>query len=610
MRKIYLLTFLLLCGLISLQAQIFSDNFDSYSAGDPLAEQAGEPWTTWSNSPGGPEDPNVSDEVSFSVPNSVGVVAGNDNVLLLGDSISGRYKISFQIYIPTGKIGYYNILQLFAGSNSEWGTQVFFDTGGYGHIDAAAESAATFNYEYDEWILMENYVDLDNDWAEVFVNSEYLVGWQWTLGTFGTEGPLQLGAVNFYAWDETGTPGFFFDDVMHEDMPLGAAPTNLTAEVNEQTVTLNWDAPAEETPDSYYVLRNGELAGIVTSTTFEETLELPGTYSYEVKAYYTGSGLSQPAGPVDAEIAGGTERANVLLEIATGTWCTFCPGSAMGADDLIENGHAVAVIEYHNGDEYATSQSDARNAYYGVTGYPTSTFDGIDGFSGGSNNQSLYETYLTYYEPRIATQSVFDLEVDITQTGKGYGFSVDVSAEQLWDYEATDLRLHVVLTESHIPENWFGLDEVNFVCREMYPDQLGTAVTLENTGDSQNFNFPIEVPDTYMIDNCELVIFMQDNGSKEVMNSQKVHLGQLVDIAEQGEQYSRIYPNPATDNVTIETVSNMKHLSIFSLNGQKVYDIALDQNAIDLNIDFLKSGIYIIQLETENGTKTEKLNIK
>ena len=187
---------------------------------------------------------------------------------------------------------------------------------------------------------------------------------------------------------------------------------------------------------------------------------------------------------------------------------------------------------------------------------------------------------------------------------------MDVSAEQLWDYTASDLRLHVVLTESHIPVNWFGLSEVNFVCREMYPDQFGTAVTLENNGDSEDFHFDVEVPDTHMIENCELVIFMQDNGGKEVMNSTKVHLGQLVDIAEQGEQYSRIYPNPATDRVTIETQSNLKHVSIFSLNGQKVYEIALDQNSLDLNVEFLNSGIYIIQIDTDSGTKTKKLNIK
>ena len=31
-------------------------------------------------------------------------------------------------------------------------------------------------------------------------------------------------------------------------------------------------------------------------------------------------------------------REMVVMEIGTGTWCTYCPGAAMGADDLLENG--------------------------------------------------------------------------------------------------------------------------------------------------------------------------------------------------------------------------------------------------------------------------------
>jgi hypothetical protein len=35
-------------------------------------------------------------------------------------------------------------------------------------------------------------------------------------------------------------------------------------------------------------------------------------------------------------------RNYVLVEIATGTWCGYCPGAALGADDLIEN-HGPAI---------------------------------------------------------------------------------------------------------------------------------------------------------------------------------------------------------------------------------------------------------------------------
>ena len=45
-------------------------------------------------------------------------------------------------------------------------------------------------------------------------------------------------------------------------------------------------------------------------------------------------------------------RDMVILENFGGTWCVACPGAAMGAEDLVANGHDVAVIEYHVWDDY------------------------------------------------------------------------------------------------------------------------------------------------------------------------------------------------------------------------------------------------------------------
>jgi hypothetical protein len=87
-------------------------------------------------------------------------------------------------------------------------------------------------------------------------------------------------------------------------------------------------------------------------------------------------------------------RQMVVLEIGTGTWCQFCPGASMGASDLLSNGHNVAVVKYHSGDSFTIPASSSRIGYYGISGYPTSIFDGVLTHSGGSTNQSLYPTFL------------------------------------------------------------------------------------------------------------------------------------------------------------------------------------------------------------------------
>ena len=606
---IALLTFVFVT--FSLQAQIIDDNFDSYTAGTKLAEQAGTPWTTWSNSPGSSEDPMVSDEQSATTPNSVKVTSGNDCVLLLGDSTSGRYKLSFQIYVPASRLAYFNVLQDFDGSASTWGTQVYFDEDGEGRIDAGAESAATFDFNYNEWIDIEAYIDLNTDWADVFIGGDYLIGWQWTLGTFGTPGPKKLGAVNLFAWDGSadGTPEYYFDDMMFESISLGDAPQNLTAEVTDNTVALSWDAPETGTPLTYYIFRNGSLIGISPELNYDDYIDYPGTFTYKVRAMYIDMGLSPESNSADATIEGGVDRNFVLVEIGTGTGCSFCPGAAMGADDLIANGHQAAIIEYHNfnsSDPYNNQYSADRANYYSITSYPTALFDGANRIEGGNATQSLYSAYAPIVDNRLALSSIFDINLNVVATSET-DFSVTVSATNIYEYPLGNTSVHLALTESNIEFTWQNQSHLDYVCREMYPDAGGTFTTFV-FDEMVTLEYSINVP--YEINNCELVAFIQDMDSQEVLQTTKVNLGQAVGISELNEKNACVYPNPATDNVTISTGSKMKNINIYDLNGRNVYSVALDYNTINLNIDFLNAGIYILDISTENGKIIEKLNVR
>jgi len=197
---------------------VFEDNMDAYTAGNGLVFEANAmgvmEWTTWDNAPGTATDPLVTTAQANSAPNSFVVEGTNDAVLLLGDLTTGQYNFEFKIFVPTGYYGYFNILHLFDGNDSEWGLQVYFDAGGIGIVDADGAAAANFTFNYDEWIDLRAFVDLDSDWCNFYVNDDLVVGYIWSNGTFGDPGLNQLGAANFYAWAENGTPRYYIDDVM------------------------------------------------------------------------------------------------------------------------------------------------------------------------------------------------------------------------------------------------------------------------------------------------------------------------------------------------------------------------------------------------------------
>ena len=228
---------------------------------------------------------------------------------------------------------------------------------------------------------------------------------------------------------------------------------------------------------------------------------------------------------VVALMAQQVQRDKVILEIATGCWCTYCPGAAMGADDLIANGHDVAVIEYHNGDPFANLASNYRNgSYYNVSGYPTAKFDGVLTVVGGSHTQSMYPQYVNRYNQRIVIPCNFT--VGIFGENNGLDYDITLMLDQVEQYSGTNLVAHLVLTESEIAYSWQGMSEVNFVERLMIPDHFGTALDFSG-GDEIILNLNFTLGASWVTEHCELVAFIQNNSTKEILQGTKVALNDL-----------------------------------------------------------------------------------
>jgi PKD repeat protein len=212
------------------------------------------------------------------------------------------------------------------------------------------------------------------------------------------------------------------------------------------------------------------------------------------------------------------DRNKVVVEIGTGTWCGYCPGAAMGADDLVANGHPVAIIENHNGDNYANAYSNARNSYYGISGYPTAFFDGVTSVVGGSASSSLYPTYVPHVNARAAVPSDFIIELYGTHTGAMYDMVAKIY--KVAPYSGPDPVFHLVITESDIQFAWQGQTELNFVNRQMVPNQNGTVINFD---DSDTITLDLSfVMGGWVISHVEFVAFLQNNVSKEILQGMKV----------------------------------------------------------------------------------------
>ena len=308
-------------------------------------------------------------------------------------------------------------------------------------------------------------------------------------------------------------------------------------------------------------------------------------------------------------------KQSVLLEVGTGTWCQYCPGAAMGADDLVVNGQQVAVVENHNADLYAYTASDARNSYYAISGFPTAIFDGIKRLVGGDHSVSLYTSYLPMYQTAYAKKTAFGITLgDGSRVGNVYNLSVIVDKFGETPFANSNLVLHLALTQSHIMVNWQGQTHLEFVSRAMAPNASGTPINLQNENQ-------VTVPLTFtfnpawggdLLTDYELIAWVQDLTTKEVVDAEKVNLQSiLVGVNEHndGRGGMKIYPNPVRNTLTVETLQSFGNstLSVFNFSGQELLTQKVVSSKTQLDLSSFAKGIYTIRLMNNDKVEVRKI---
>lgn len=616
MKKLYFSLAALILGCLSLNAQVlYSDNFDTYTAGAKVAQTIGSTWwTTWSNAPGGTEDAVFSTTQAQSTPNSVYVAGTNDLVFKCGGKTTGRYELSWQMFVPSAHVGYFNLLHIFSGSSSEWGFQAYIYNDSI-YVDAGTPTSAGTQFSRNAWHVVKLVIDIDDDYATCFIDGNELVSYQWSKGAFGDGTTNKLDAIDFYAWDGSSSPtpntggstvGFYVDDLLYEQVTAPNAPTNLTATVNGANIDVAWTAPTPA-PTNYVLIKNGYNILNTTNTSYTDLGPFPNTYNYMVRAGYGTSGYSHSSNIATATVTGGVTRNLVLYEVGTGTWCQYCPGAAMGIRDLIEvNSKQAAAIEYHSGDSYENTDATQRLGYYAVMYFPTTFADGKLKFEGGNATTSIYPTYLNLYNERINVPALQNLNVNVVNTGVDT-YRATITVEETFQYLTTGVKLHTALTESNIPENWGNQTEVDYVCRKMYPDAAGTDLDFTQSA-TQTVTIDFNTTG-YVKDNCELVVFVQHDASQEVTQVAKVDMSTIIGIEELSGNKISLYPNPTSDYVVLSSNGN-GHLTITDITGKVVYHASVNQTQQYFNIANLSKGIYMVQYTSNHNSFTQKLMIE
>lgn len=74
--------------------------------------------------------------------------------------------------------------------------------------------------------------------------------------------------------------------------------------------------------------------------------------------------------------------------------------------------------------------------------------------------------------------------------------------------------------------------------------------------------------------------------------------------------FTRIYPNPSSDNVIVISNETINYIAIYNLKGQLLVEEFSNTNLININVAELENGYYYAVLKTQNGIVTHKLSVQ
>lgn len=612
MKKITFFIIALFFGM-SLNAQtiLFEDNMESYPDLSFLAEQNPTWWDTWSHAPGGGEDAQVVTTFAHSPTKSASAdkTGGQtDCILLLGDKTSGSYELSWYMYVETGKCGYYNI-QHFEAAGTEWAFELYFRTDGSTELNAGG-NLYTGTYPKDTWFECKHIIDIDADNIQLWINGVMLQEWPFSDEASGTGGTNQLGAVDFFAGELSGSgevAGYFFDDVLYKEMTAATNP-----EISLDVTSISTFATEGSSAVVPMTVSNIGLSDLVYNTNI----------IYDLDVLKSAPAVAEPAQPY------------AVKSSLTNTSATPTNGGSPSNSD------ATAVLHYDGDNSSAIGWTSVPITVTVAARFPNSLtvpYAGmnlvsvevyVNELNAGSNLMTLkiYEggtaigpgtlIYSQDFTPAAASWSTITLTTPVPVTGAdlwvGYQFTqiddgifipgTDAGPnDPNGDFLSTGVGWSHLSGNPALTYNWNIRANLEGTAIAQWLSILPAGGTIVPAGD---------VPSEVTCNSAGLALGTYTATLKFVSNdpiNPQVDVPVTFTVAGVGiDEASKlgvaVYPNPAKDILNVTANDKILSVSISDFTGKNLYTGA----AGTIDVSNFANGVYFIQTVTVKGTANTK----
>lgn len=380
-----------------------------------------------------------------------------------------------------------------------------------------------------------------------------------------------------------------------------------------------------------------------TSATFNNlTFSVPAAGNYPIKVWVTLNGDNNHLNDsADAYVAGVSflPTKKLVFEEATGAWCGWCPRGAVGMKTMAQQyGSKAALISVHDNDGMAVSAYDALiTSLPGFTGFPTVVVDRT--FLGDPGPQNIVSMY-NQYKNNFGFADVNMQEPSIS----GNNVSVNVDVKPAVDINGAKLAL--VVTENGVTGTGSSFEQHNyyagggsgamggyenlpsvitnevyeFVGRSITPSAGGAASGLPATmtaGSNYSATLTATLDPSWNQDSLKYIVMLIGQDGK-ILNSDFTGATLGITNVKAGLNDAAIYPNPATQGVAHVSVNakqaTQAQVTITDMTGRTVYtdqtvNLNAGNNTLTVSTASLSNGAYMVNLNTEKGNISLKLNV-
>ena len=251
------------------------------------------------------------------------------------------------------------------------------------------------------------------------------------------------------------------------------------------------------------------------------------------------------------------------------------------------------------------------------------------------------------YDEFVQNDAPVDVDVDYTYDASTRKIAVTVNAKFAADLNGT-YRFNAVITEDNVTGTSSGYAQTNYYAggaygpmggyenlaskvpaADMVYDHVARAIlgtfngwpnsipsTTITSGETFSHTFTYTVPSSQNPDNINVVGWVSDFTTGEILNADEGFLWEATGLRENNNQASlSIFPNPSNGmfNISLKGFSTDVNIKVANIAGQIVQSKShnITPNRINqLDLENLDSGIYFVTVSDKNSEITSKVIVK